>query len=362
MALWSGVGGGNFASSMSNISTFFPKRLQGTALGINAGVGNFGVTTMQVVIPLVMTMPLLGSFGGESMTLLKDSGWILGKIKAGTPTWIQNAGFAWVLSLVPLSILCWFGMNNLKTVSPSTGNPLVAFAKITYLYTLAWENSTRGMPLMRPLFFADESDPGLIDRSDAYFWGDAFLVRPITDKRAKRVDLALPAGVWFDFHDGTRFDGNRTVRLKTRAAGIPVLVRAGAFVPMVAPVQNTTQYSTAKLELHHWSDASVAQSSGRMYDDDGATRTAIASGAHEVLTFASTRSERGLTIDLKREGGEYAGKPATREIALVLHGWDRAPAAVTVDGRPANPSFDPKSGTLRVTFEWSGAAARVDVR
>ncbi len=138
MALWSGVGGGNFASSMSNISTFFPKRLQGTALGLNAGLGNFGVTTMQVVIPLVMTVGLLGSFGGESMTLVKDSGWIFGKIAAGTPTWIQNAGFAWVLSLVPLAILCWFGMNNLKTVSPATGNPLVAFAKITYLYSLAF--------------------------------------------------------------------------------------------------------------------------------------------------------------------------------------------------------------------------------
>ena len=138
MALWSGVGGGNFASSMSNISTFFPKRLQGTALGLNAGLGNFGVTTMQIVIPLVMTMPLRGAFGGEPMTLVKDSGWIFGKIAAGTPTWIQNAGFAWVFSLVPLSILAWFGMNNLKTVSPDTGNPLVAFAKVTYLYTLAF--------------------------------------------------------------------------------------------------------------------------------------------------------------------------------------------------------------------------------
>ena len=138
MALWSGVGGGNFASSMSNISTFFPKRLQGTALGLNAGLGNFGVTTMQIVIPLVMTVGLLGSFGGEPMVLVKDSGWIFGKIAAGTPTWIQNAGFAWVFSLVPLAALCWFGMNNLKTVSPDTGNPLVAFAKITYLYTLAF--------------------------------------------------------------------------------------------------------------------------------------------------------------------------------------------------------------------------------
>ena len=102
MALWSGVGGGNFASSMSNISTFFPKRLQGTALGLNAGLGNFGVTTMQIVIPLVMTVGRFGALGGESKSLLKDSGWIFGKIAAGTPTWIQNAGFAWVLSLVPL--------------------------------------------------------------------------------------------------------------------------------------------------------------------------------------------------------------------------------------------------------------------
>ena len=138
MALWSGVGGGNFASSMSNISTFFPKRLQGTALGLNAGLGNFGVTTMQVVIPLVMTMGIFGTLGGEPMTLVKDSGWIFGKIAAGTPTWIQNAGFAWVLSLVPLGALCWFGMNNLKTVSPDAGHPVAAYGKITYLYTLAF--------------------------------------------------------------------------------------------------------------------------------------------------------------------------------------------------------------------------------
>jgi MFS transporter, NNP family, nitrate/nitrite transporter len=150
MALWSGVGGGNFASSMSNISTFFPKRLQGTALGINAGIGNFGVTTMQIVIPLVMTVGIFGGFGGQPETLIKDSGWIFGKIPAGTSTWIQNAGFAWVLSLVPLSVLCWWGMNNLKTVTPDAGNPIAAFAKITWLYTLAFIPSILGLYLYLP--------------------------------------------------------------------------------------------------------------------------------------------------------------------------------------------------------------------
>jgi len=150
LALWSGVGGGNFASSMSNITTFFPKRLQGTALGINAGFGNFGVTTMQIVIPLVMTVSLFGTLGGDSMPLMRDSGWIFGKIVAGTPTYIQNAGLVWILLLVPLSTLCWFGMNNLLPISPDIGGTLMAFIKVTWIYTLTFIPAGIGLYLYMP--------------------------------------------------------------------------------------------------------------------------------------------------------------------------------------------------------------------
>ena len=150
MALWSGVGGGNFAASMSNISTFFPKRLQGTALGINAGLGNFGVTTMQILIPLVMTVGVFGALGGDSVALVKDSGWIFGKIATGTPTYIQNAGFVWILLLVPLAAAAWFGMNNLLPISPDAGNTLLAFIKITWLYTLAFVPAIVGLYLYLP--------------------------------------------------------------------------------------------------------------------------------------------------------------------------------------------------------------------
>jgi NNP family nitrate/nitrite transporter-like MFS transporter len=150
LALWSGVGGGNFASSMSNISTFFPKRLQGTALGLNAGLGNFGVTTMQILIPLVMTAGIFGALGGDPVALVKDSGWILGKIEAGTPTYIQNAGYVWILLLLPLAIVGWFGMNNLTSISPDIGGTLVAFIKITWLYTLAFIPAIVGLYLYLP--------------------------------------------------------------------------------------------------------------------------------------------------------------------------------------------------------------------
>ena len=78
LALLCGFGGGNFAASMSNISFYFPKKMQGLSLGLNAGLGNFGVTATQILIPAVMTF---GLFGGSSMTLKSDSGTLIGKFR-----------------------------------------------------------------------------------------------------------------------------------------------------------------------------------------------------------------------------------------------------------------------------------------
>ncbi|MCU7865497.1 MAG: MFS transporter, partial [Candidatus Thiodiazotropha sp. (ex Lucinoma borealis)] len=105
LAFLSGFGGGNFASSMSNISFFFPKKMQGLALGLNAGLGNAGVTTMQIVIPLVMTF---GIFGGDSMILENTSGTLIGKIPTGSETWIHNGGYVWLILLIPLAFAGWF--------------------------------------------------------------------------------------------------------------------------------------------------------------------------------------------------------------------------------------------------------------
>jgi NNP family nitrate/nitrite transporter-like MFS transporter len=150
LALLSGIGGGNFACSMSNINTFFPKSKQGLALGINAGLGNFGVTTMQILIPLVMTTAIFGALGGDPMTLVKPSGTLIGKIAAGTPTFIQNAGFVWLLLLLPLAFLGWFGMNNLLTISPHIGSTVAALGRILLLYGVALVTSAVGLYLYLP--------------------------------------------------------------------------------------------------------------------------------------------------------------------------------------------------------------------
>lgn len=149
LAFLSGIGGGNFSSSMSNISFFFPKKIQGYALGMNAGLGNFGVTTMQIVIPLVMTF---GLFGGDPMILENTSGTLIGKIPAGTPTYIHNAGFVWLLLLVPLAIAGWLGMNNIRDehVSPDIPSPVGAFGIITFMLLVGFVCAGFGLWLMLP--------------------------------------------------------------------------------------------------------------------------------------------------------------------------------------------------------------------
>ena len=153
LAFLSGIGGGNFASSMSNISFFFPKRMQGLALGLNAGLGNAGVTTMQILVPLVMTFGMLGALGGDPMVLQNTSGTLIGKIPAGAETWIQNAGFVWVLILIPLAIAGWFGMDNIRTeeVTPEiAGGVIGAFARITAMLLVGFVAAAIGLYFILP--------------------------------------------------------------------------------------------------------------------------------------------------------------------------------------------------------------------
>lgn len=111
LALLCGFGGGNFSSSMANISFFFPKERKGSALGVNAGLGNLGVSVVQFLSPLVVTAGVFGIFGGGPQTILK----------AGhtSQVWMQNAAFIWVPWIAIASLAAWFGMNDIAQAKAS---------------------------------------------------------------------------------------------------------------------------------------------------------------------------------------------------------------------------------------------------
>ncbi len=129
LALLCGFGGGNFASSMANISFFFPRARKGLALGLNAGLGNLGVSVVQFVVPLVITASVFGALGGESQVWSKD-----GVEKA---MWLQNAGFIWVPFILLSTAAAWFGMNDIASAKASFEEQAVIFGR-KHTWIMSW--------------------------------------------------------------------------------------------------------------------------------------------------------------------------------------------------------------------------------
>ena len=142
LAAMSGVGGGAFASSMSNISFFFPKKVQGLALGLNAGLGNAGVSAMQFLIPWVITFGLFGNFGGDPQQFqMKTAEGV-----SETQLWIQNAALIWVPIMTVLAVFAWFGMNNLP--QHDCGPAPLAIGKYLWLTLLGFAGGATGVFLL----------------------------------------------------------------------------------------------------------------------------------------------------------------------------------------------------------------------
>jgi len=241
---------------------------------------------------------------------------------------------------------------------------------LPYNYSLAYQNSTTGMPLMRPMFFEDSTNLDLIDNKESYFWGDAFLVTPVTDADVKSVPVSLPAGVWFDFWTDKKYQGQQQIHYPVSLETIPVLVRAGSFIPMIEDIQSTQAYASKQLTLHYYADNSVTSANGMMFEDDGKTFQTIKNGQFELLHFKAKQAgnieKPSLNISLERETQGYQQMPIEREVTLVIHHWQQAPTDIKVADININVSeqlnslttekqsayWDKATKTLSIKFTW----------
>jgi NNP family nitrate/nitrite transporter-like MFS transporter len=122
LALLCGFGGGNFASSMANINFFFPKERKGSALGLNAGLGNLGVSAVQFLAPLVVAAGVYGPLAGGPQTIVTAAG-------QTAQIWAQNAAFVWVPFIIIASIAAWIGMNDIADAKASFREQSVIFRR-----------------------------------------------------------------------------------------------------------------------------------------------------------------------------------------------------------------------------------------
>ncbi len=137
---------------------------------------------------------------------------------------------------------------------------------LPYNYTLAREAHDTGLPLMRPLWLHYRGDRTATARGDEYLWGRDLLVAPVVAKGAQERELYLPAGEWYDWWTGEKFNGGRTLRRPVKLADLPLYARAGSIIPL-DPIRQFTGESVNEptvLRIFTGADGQFT-----LYDDDG---------------------------------------------------------------------------------------------
>ncbi|HLB27582.1 MAG TPA: MFS transporter [Dehalococcoidales bacterium] len=200
LAFSAGLGGGDFSSYMPSTSLFFPKKLQGTALGIQAGIGNFGVSVVQFVTPWIITFAALGTLVGAPQVFTK-----------GTVTkdiWLQNASFVYVPLLIIMGILAWIFLRSVpvrasfKEQLDIFKNKHTWFCTITYVMTFgSFSGFSAAFALMIKSLYG-----GFVDAPDPLkfaFLGPLIgstmrvLTGPITDKIGGAVLTSISGVIMF---------------------------------------------------------------------------------------------------------------------------------------------------------------------
>jgi NNP family nitrate/nitrite transporter-like MFS transporter len=185
LALLLGMGGGDFSSFMPSTSVFFPKRLQGTALGIQAGIGNFGVCVTQFLTPWIITFAIGSGALATSQTFTKAGN--------TSPIWLQNAAFWYVPLLLIIGIIAWTSLRRVP-MKASFGEQLDIFSNkhtyfctITYVMTFgAFSGLSAAFPMLIKSVYGGM--PGAPDPLKYAFYGPLIgsamrvLAGPLTDK------------------------------------------------------------------------------------------------------------------------------------------------------------------------------------
>lgn len=147
LAFTAGFGGGDFSSYMPSTSVFFPKRLQGTALGIQAGLGNFGVSLAQFLTPFVITFAMIGA----SQSFTKTDPQTKAVISSGD-IWLQNAAFIYVPFIIVFTGLAWFLLRSVPIKASFREQLDIFSSKHTWFCTITYMMTFGGFSGLAAVF------------------------------------------------------------------------------------------------------------------------------------------------------------------------------------------------------------------
>lgn len=230
---------------------------------------------------------------------------------------------------------------------------------LPYNYTLAYENASQGLPLVRPLGYHSKGDTRFDNVTDQYLWGRDVMIAPVMKQGAVSRQIVFPDGIWIDMLNSSKvYLSGDTIEYAAPLEVLPMFAHAGAFIPQaVYDMKNTGDYDPSRYTVIYYPRG--GESSFTMYEDDRTSAKSLDRNEYALITFEGNDSEGKIDINAVMTGS-YNGMPQARTITFELPGVD-APKSVTCGGKKLRKSqkgtgcysYDEKKSTLTVTVEWT---------
>lgn len=218
---------------------------------------------------------------------------------------------------------------------------------LPYIYTLFWQASQQGTPVLRPMFYHFPNDTATYSLHDQFLFGPFLLVAPIYQPERTSRQVYLPSGVWYHWWNGTRVEGPCTIVAEAPLDRVPIYVRAGAIVPLAPVMCCTDEQPNDPLTMHIY----PGSGSFTLYEDDGHT-FAYEQGQYCTTRYELVQDEQGYLCRIGAREGAY--EPSMRHIQLVVHTMDEDRAKAFPDG-----VYDHKFQTLTLTWMDDGQAREI---
>ncbi|HSB91605.1 MAG TPA: TIM-barrel domain-containing protein [Flavitalea sp.] len=230
---------------------------------------------------------------------------------------------------------------------------------LPYNYTLAYEQAMYGKPLIRPMNYYDFNNRDAQSATDQYYWGDAFIVAPITSKNATSVNVYLPEGKWYNIFSDSSYTGGSWQSVATDINSIPVFVKGGSFIPYWNPAGNlinTGYYKPEDVTVRYY--PSQTPSSYNWFDDDGETSTSLAKEQYEVLNFQASPSNAGYMVTINTNNPNAYKKRAPRTFRLAIPSVAGQFLTVRVNGKEMKAL--PGNGEASILISFAGQPVNVE--
>lgn len=231
------------------------------------------------------------------------------------------------------------------------------YALLPYNYSLAYQQTKYGKPLMSPLYYYFSNDTTAVKIQDEYMWGENILVAPVLEKGVKKRRVYFPEGKWL--YGNKVIDGKKWIDMPVSLVGIPIFIKEGSFTPFyITDTEGVSESNGNTYSVNSKSSTltyfpSYQKTFFEWFEDDGASKNSLTTKNYSLIRCEGQEKKDRISFSLTVSNMHFVKD----KLDIVVTGFSKRPQYVLLNNKkvfledlnPLNPL--PKEGSNKVIWQ-----------